>query len=247
MQTAKSMIVATTPMRMMRSLKSPYRIMRQATSPSHGRAMTRGRRTIHLTANHIAPCHAGLAAGRLFATRHSASRAATAGSIGSELNSGISTLSRSKVKIRLCGFTVPHHRGQGDAILNVLVVFDHPRRDSFCGAVLDSVVAGLNAAGHVPEVADLRTEGFDPRLPPADEPDWNDADKVYSDAVLAEQARMMRSDALAFVFPVWWWSLPATTKGWIDRVWNNGWAYGDRKLKHRKALLLGTAAGSGDS
>lgn len=131
--------------------------------------------------------------------------------------------------------------------MNVLVVFDHPRRDSFCGAVLDSLVAGLGAAGHAAEIADLRAEGFDPRLPIEDEPDWNDADKVYSDVVLAEQARMMRNEALAFVFPVWWWSLPATTKGWIDRVWNNGWAYGVRKLKHKKALLLGTAAGSAES
>jgi NAD(P)H dehydrogenase (quinone) len=131
--------------------------------------------------------------------------------------------------------------------LNVLVVFDHPRRDSFCGTVLDSLVGGLAAAGHRAELADLRAEGFDPRLPPEDEPDWNDADKVYSDAVLAEQSRMLRNDALAFVFPVWWWSLPATTKGWIDRVWNNGWAYGARKLKHRKALLLATAAGNAES
>ena len=128
--------------------------------------------------------------------------------------------------------------------MNVLVVFDHPRRDSFCGAVLDSLLGGLRATGHAAEIADLRAEGFDPRLPPADEPDWEDADKVYSDAVLAEQARMLRNDALAFVFPVWWWSLPATTKGWIDRVWNNGWAYGARTLPHKRALLLGTAAGS---
>lgn len=131
--------------------------------------------------------------------------------------------------------------------MNVLVVFDHPRRDSFSGAVLDSLLAGLAAAGHAPEVADLRAEGFDPRLPPADEPDWSDADKVYSDAVLAEQARMMRNEALAFVFPVWWWSVPATTKGWVDRVWNNGWAHGARTLPHKKALLLGTAAGSAES
>ena len=128
--------------------------------------------------------------------------------------------------------------------MNVLVIFDHPRRDSFCGAVLDNLIEGLGAAGHRAEVADLRAEGFDPRLAPADEPDWNDASKVYSDAVMAEQARMLRNDALAFVFPVWWWSLPATTKGWIDRVWNNGWAYGARKLPHRQALLLGTAAAS---
>jgi putative NADPH-quinone reductase len=133
-----------------------------------------------------------------------------------------------------------------EELVNVLIIFDHPRRDSFCGAVLDNLIQGLAASGHRAEVADLRAEGFDPRLGPADEPDWSDANKVYSEVVLAEQARLLRNDALAFVFPVWWWSLPATTKGWIERVWNNGWAYGARKLPHRKALLLGTAAGSSD-
>lgn len=127
--------------------------------------------------------------------------------------------------------------------MNILVVFDHPRRNSFCGAVLDSFVAGIARAGHRPEIADLRAEGFDPRLPVADEPDWDDGNKVYSADVLAEQARISRNDAIAFVFPVWWWSFPATTKGWIDRVWNNGWAYGDRKLALRRALLIGTASG----
>jgi NAD(P)H dehydrogenase (quinone) len=126
--------------------------------------------------------------------------------------------------------------------MNVLVIYDHPRRNSFCGAVLDSFLEGLAGAGHKTEVADLHAERFDPRLPVADEPDWDDSHKVYSATVLAEQARIQRNDALAFLFPVWWWSFPATTKGWIDRVWNNGWAYGERKLPHRAALLLGTAS-----
>lgn len=126
--------------------------------------------------------------------------------------------------------------------MKILVVLDHPRRDSFCGAVLDAFGAGLAEAGHVAEIADLRAEGFDPRMPPEDEPDFDDPDKRYSDAVLAEQARIARNDALAFVFPVWWWSMPATLKGWIDRVWNHGWAYGTRKLPHRGALLIGTGS-----
>jgi NAD(P)H dehydrogenase (quinone) len=127
--------------------------------------------------------------------------------------------------------------------MKVLVVFDHPRHDSFCGAVLDQFGAGLSEAGHLVEIADLRAENFDPRMPIADEPEWDNADKVYSEAVLAEQRRVERNDALAFVFPVFWWSFPATTKGWIDRVWNYGWAYGERKLHHSKALLIGVNAG----
>ena len=127
--------------------------------------------------------------------------------------------------------------------MNILIVFDHPRRDgSFCGAVLDYLQQGLSSAGNTSEVADLRAEGFDPRLPIADEPDWEDPDKVYSAEVLREQERVMCADALAFVFPVWWWSFPAATKGWIDRVWNHGWAYGARTLPHKKALLIGTAS-----
>ena len=131
--------------------------------------------------------------------------------------------------------------------MKVLVVFDHPRRESFCAAVRDSLMAGLRSAGHVPELANLREEGFDPRLPVDDEPDWDDSDKVYSPEVLAEQARIARNDALAFVFPVWWWSFPATTKGWIDRVWNNGWAYGERKLPQQSALLIGTASANAET
>jgi NAD(P)H dehydrogenase (quinone) len=125
--------------------------------------------------------------------------------------------------------------------MNVLVVFDHPRRTSFCGAVLDYYVQGLEAAGHRVEIADLRAEGFDPRMGVEDEPDWADPHKQYSRTVLIEQARIERADALAFVFPIWWWSFPATTKGWIDRVWNNGWAYGERKLAHKKARMIAVA------
>lgn len=127
--------------------------------------------------------------------------------------------------------------------MRVLVVFDHPRRASYAGALLDAFVEGLGAAGHAAEVADLYREGFDPRMDPADEPDWDDPGKRYSAAVLAEQARVARAEALAFVFPVWWWSVPAMTKGWIDRVWNHGWAYGGgAALAHRKALMIGAAA-----
>lgn len=131
--------------------------------------------------------------------------------------------------------------------MKILVVFCHPRRDSFTGALADALVAGLTEAGHQVEFADLHRERFDPVTWPEDEPDWNDGKKRYSDAVLAEQARIDRNEAIVLIFPVWWWSVPAMLKGWIDRVWNNGWAYGARKLPHRKGLLVGVAAGSAAS
>ena len=131
--------------------------------------------------------------------------------------------------------------------MKTLLVMAHPRRSSLTAKVTNAFAAAAGAKGHELEWADLAAENFDPVLREADEPDWNDPDKVYSEEVRREMQRIERNEATVMVFPVFWWSMPALLKGWIDRVWNNGWAYGDRKLKHRKALLLGTAAGSAES
>jgi len=131
--------------------------------------------------------------------------------------------------------------------VNLLVVFSHPRRESFCGAVLDAFVAGLGEAGHSVEIADLHGEGFDPRMTEADEPDRTIVGKRYSDEVMNEQRRIERNASLVFVFPVWWWSFPAMLKGWIDRVFSEGWAYNFEpglsrgRLRDRPVQLIGVA------
>lgn len=131
--------------------------------------------------------------------------------------------------------------------MQVLTVLCHPRRASLTAALAERFRAGLAAAGHGGDLADLYGEGFDPLILPPDEPDWEDAGKRYSAAVLAEQARIERHEAIALVFPVWWWSFPAMLKGWIDRVWNRGWAYDPSRLALKRGLLLGVAAGSARS
>ena len=94
------------------------------------------------------------------------------------------------------------------------------------------------------EIADLMEERFDPVLALADEPDWEDPRKQYSDDVIQEMARVERHDAAILLFPVYWWSMPALMKGWIDRVWNHGWAYGDRELPLRKCWMVAIAGNS---
>jgi len=131
--------------------------------------------------------------------------------------------------------------------MRILLVFCHPRRTSLSGAIADAFIDGAVAAGHDVEFADLYAEGFDPSLAEADEPDWADPDKRYSDAVHDEMARMDRNDAVVMVFPIWWWSMPAMLKGWIDRVWNLGWAYGDKALTHEHGLAIGIGAADADA
>ena len=98
--------------------------------------------------------------------------------------------------------------------MKVLVVFSHCRRDSFSGAVLDRLGEGLEAAGHSAEIADLHTEGFDPRFTSGDYAQFSH--ETMPDDVLAEQARVERNEGLALVFPFFWWGFPAMLKGWID-------------------------------
>ncbi|MEM7171278.1 MAG: NAD(P)H oxidoreductase [Pseudomonadota bacterium] len=125
--------------------------------------------------------------------------------------------------------------------MDSLLVFAHPRRNSLTGRIVDIFENALTASGHNVEIADLYSEGFDPRLGSADEPDWDDSKKIYSPEVQAEMARVERNEATVLVFPVFWWSMPALLKGWIDRVWNNGWAYGDAKYPHRHVWMIAIA------
>lgn len=63
--------------------------------------------------------------------------------------------------------------------------------------------------------------------------------KVDSAEVQKEFRRINRNEAVVMVFPVWWWSMPAMLKGWIDRVWNYGLTYGPAKHNIQKGLMIG--------
>ena len=110
--------------------------------------------------------------------------------------------------------------------MNALVVVAHPRTDSLTSQVASTLVDHLTAHGVGVDLLDLHAEGFDPRMTVEDEPDWADPDKVYSAGVREHMARIEAADLLLVVFPVWWFGPPAILKGWIDRVWNHGFAYG---------------------
>ncbi len=107
--------------------------------------------------------------------------------------------------------------------MHVLTILDHPDPNSFTAAVARSFNMGAESVGHTTELADLHAEGFDPRWTMADV-EGEGPDRLPADVRL-EQERIDRADAIGFVFPLFWWGMPAMTKGWVDRVWSWGWAY----------------------
>jgi len=126
-------------------------------------------------------------------------------------------------------------------MMKVLTVVTHPRKDSLTFAVANKFIEGLLMAGHDVEVLDLYRNNFNPVLWEEDEPDWSVEDQKYSATVQREIERMHKHDALSFIFPLWWWSMPGMLKGYIDRVWNYGVAYGTKKLHHQYVLWLSLA------
>ncbi|MBB4935374.1 putative NADPH-quinone reductase [Lipingzhangella halophila] len=129
---------------------------------------------------------------------------------------------------------------------HALLVLAHPRSDSLTTQIAARARRRLECEGHTVDVLDLYAEGFDPRLTPDDEPDWDNPDKEYSAEVQAHMRRIDAADTIIVVFPVWWFAPPAILKGWIDRVWNHGFAYGraTARLSGKRMLWIGAAGGS---
>jgi NAD(P)H dehydrogenase (quinone) len=133
--------------------------------------------------------------------------------------------------------------------MHTLIVASHPKPDSLTHAIAARIAAAIRAddPDATVELADLSAEGFDPRFTQADL-DGHRRRSPFPDDVLAEQARLDRADTLVLVFPVYWWAMPAQLKGWIDRVFSNGWAYDDaegrvvKKLDRLKVHLVGLGA-----
>jgi NAD(P)H dehydrogenase (quinone) len=129
-----------------------------------------------------------------------------------------------------------------------LVVVAHHRTDSLTAHTARRAAVRLEAAGYRIDLLDLHAEGFDPRMNTSDQPDWSNREKAYSGEVHAHMQRILDADVVVAVFPVYWQNVPAILKGWIDRVWNYGLAYGRStpRLAGKHMLWLGLAGATAD-
>lgn len=155
--------------------------------------------------------------------------------------------------------------------MKVLLVFAHPETRSLGGALRNVAIQELKAQGHEVRVSDLYAEGWKSEIDRADFPalapdarlkpaaasrDGFKAGTLTAD-VKAEQEKLLWADMLILQFPLWWFSMPAILKGWVDRVYAYGFAYGvgehsDKRWGDRygegvfagkRAMLIVTAGG----
>ena len=145
----------------------------------------------------------------------------------------------------------------------ILVVSAHPDPRSLNASLTAFAVDHLRAAGHEVRLSDLYAMKWKATVDADDFPE-HAADRrlhvmdVSETATLtgrlapdiaAEQEKIRWSDAVILHFPMWWFAPPAILKGWIDRVFTSGFAYGpqvpppfgaDAPLTGRRALLAVT-------
>lgn len=108
--------------------------------------------------------------------------------------------------------------------MRALVVYSHPRSESFTQAVRDVVLDKLAAAGAEIRLHDLYAEGFDPVLS-AHELDIYEDTTRNREPVARYCEDVAWCDTLILVYPTWWYGLPAMMKGWLDRVLVPGLAF----------------------
>jgi len=104
------------------------------------------------------------------------------------------------------------------------VIFAHPLEDSFAASLRNSVVETLEARGHDVDLCDLYKESFDPTLSAHERRTYKDTSE-NSKRVSEHVQRLRQAEGLIFVFPSWWYGMPAILKGYFDRVWLPGVAF----------------------
>ncbi|MDX3312464.1 NAD(P)H-dependent oxidoreductase [Streptomyces sp. ME08-AFT2] len=153
-----------------------------------------------------------------------------------------------------------------DAAPTALIVHAHPEPHSFSTAQMTTAAQALREAGYRVDVLDLYADDWAPILarggfPPVDGPFKPQAEQMRAvkegtldTAVRAHLDRLLAADLLVLSFPMWWFSLPAILKGWVDRVFVMGGVFGgdhglfsDAALAGKRAMLLFTTGGPSES
>lgn len=150
--------------------------------------------------------------------------------------------------------------------MNVLIVMAHPEARSFNGALRDTAMSALSQAGHAVRQSDLYAMAFEAVCSPRDFSTLPESECFNVQAaqraavaagtqradIVAEQEKLAWADLVILIFPIWWFGMPAILKGWIDRVFALGVAYGggrwfDRGVyRGKRALVSLTTGGRSD-
>jgi putative NADPH-quinone reductase len=133
--------------------------------------------------------------------------------------------------------------------MKAFIVYCHPSEDSLTRHLRDEFIKGIVDSGNEYVLSDLYKMGFQTDMTEAEylrDANYRDTPDVAAD-VAAEHEKINSSDAIVFIYPVFWTEAPAKLVGWFDRVWSYGFAYGNKTMKTlEKGMILCSAGNSLD-
>jgi putative NADPH-quinone reductase len=101
--------------------------------------------------------------------------------------------------------------------MRALTVYCNPNPESFSAHLRDVVQETLAQRGAETRVIDLYAEGFEPVMSLEERRGYHTPGENEK-PVASQLAHLRWCDTLIFVYPTWWFGLPAMLKGWLDRV-----------------------------
>jgi len=126
--------------------------------------------------------------------------------------------------------------------MNILIVYSHPSEKSYTFQVLQQLKSVISKQNWNLEISDLYAMNFqsDMSAEEYDREGFGKTNLPISEDVLAEQEKIEKADCIIFLYPVWWSDCPAKLKGWFDRVYSVGYAYGQNETsKKMKTIPIG--------
>lgn len=137
--------------------------------------------------------------------------------------------------------------------MNILIIYCHPSKKSYTFKVLQKLKSVLNQPNCNVEISDLYEMKFESEMSEQEyeREGFAKTEISISEDILAEHYKIEKADCIIFLYPVWWSDCPAKLKGWFDRVYSVGYAYGQiknsRKMKNIKQGLVICTAGHPNS
>ncbi|HCO67991.1 MAG TPA: NAD(P)H dehydrogenase [Dysgonomonas sp.] len=131
--------------------------------------------------------------------------------------------------------------------MDIFIVYAHPSSKSFTYQIREALLTGLQKGRHNVEVSDLYKMDFhsDMTEHEYEQESFAQTDLPLSEDVVAEHQKMEWAGCIIFLYPLWWSDCPAKMKGWFDRVYSVGYAYGynkeGQKVRKMKTIKYGIA------
>lgn len=120
--------------------------------------------------------------------------------------------------------------------MKTVIIYAHPWDGSFNHHVLTKTIDKLEAKGDQVDVIDLNKDEFDPVMHAADLRLF--ASGKYHDKKAEDYAeRLKAADRAIFIFPIWWYGMPAILKGFLDKVLLKGTTYVEDENKNLRGVL----------